>query len=153
MPEPVSSWADDLIGKTVAQVMVTEPKTLPVTATVGEVRDVFDDDHVHMVLLVEGAILRGTVERDDLGRQPEANRRDGSALALASLQGRTLSPTTPALLAREMLLARDSRRAAVVDKHGALLGLLCLKRRLTGFCSDEDVAARAADHGRPGTPS
>ncbi len=41
-----------------------------------------------------------------------------------------------------MLLARGRRRLAVVDERGALLGLLCLKRRLTGFCSDADVAAR-----------
>lgn len=149
--EPRWSWAEGLVGRTVGQVMVTHPKSLPVDATVGEVLDVFDDDHVHMVLLVEGAILRGTLERHDFPadlRSASARDRrtmDRPALILASLSGRTVSPTMPVLAARELLLARRSRRSAVVDERGALLGLLCLKRRLTGFCSDADVAARAAD--------
>ena len=149
--EPRRSWAEGLVGETVGQVMVTHPKPLPVDATVGEVLDVFDDDHVHMVLLVEGAILRGTVERHDLpgdlrsASERDRRRMDRPALVLASLNGRTVSPTMPVLAARELLLARRSRRSAVVDERGALLGLLCLKRRLTGFCSDADVAARAAD--------
>jgi hypothetical protein len=36
-------------------------------------------------------------------------------------------------------------RLAVVDDDGVLTGLLCLKRKLTGFCTDADVAARAAE--------
>ena len=149
MPEAGSSWAEDLVGKRVSQVMVTDPKSLPVDATVGEVLDVFDDDHVHMVLLVEGAILRGTVERDDvqtdLWSDRDRHRMNRPALSLASLSGRTVLPTMPALAAWELLRARRSRRSAVVDERGSLLGLLCLKRRLTGFCSDADVAARAAE--------
>lgn len=157
--EPRWSWAEALVGKTVGQVMVTHPKSLPVDATVGEVLDVFDDDHVHMVLLVEGAILRGTLERQDFpadlwsASARDRRRMDRPALILASLSGRTVSPTMPVLAARELLLARRSRRSAVVDERGALVGLLCLKRRLTGFCSDADVAARAAErvgHGMPG---
>jgi hypothetical protein len=46
---------------------------------------------------------------------------------------------------RQSMLRNRLRRIAVVDEHGALLGLLCLKRSGTGFCSDDDVAARAAD--------
>jgi hypothetical protein len=42
-------------------------------------------------------------------------------------------------------VARGERRRAVIDADGRLLGLLCLKSRLTGFCSDSDVAARAAE--------
>jgi len=37
------------------------------------------------------------------------------------------------------------RRLAVVDPGGRLAGLLCRKRSGRGFCSDEGVAARAAD--------
>lgn len=158
-PERGPSWAEALIGKTVGQIMITQPRSRPADATVGEILDDFDDDHVHMVLLVEGDILRGTLERHDLpadlwwdsarGRR----RRDRPALALASLSGRTVSPTMPALAAGQLLLDRGSRRSAVVDERGALLGLLCLKRRLTGICSDADVAARATDRVDDGTPS
>jgi len=41
------------------------------------------------------------------------------------------------------------RRLAVVDDGGVLVGLLCLKRTGRGFCSDLDVASRAASR-RPG---
>jgi CBS domain-containing protein len=161
-PEPESGWAEAFIGKTVAEVMVTQPKSLPVDATAGEVLGVFDDEHVHMVLLVERGILRGTLERRDLPTDLWSDAARGRrrmhrpALALATLSGRTVPPTMPVLEAWELLMARRSRRSAVVDERGALLGLLCLKRRLTGFCSDADVAARAAErdgHGAPGRAS
>jgi hypothetical protein len=34
------------------------------------------------------------------------------------------------------------RRAAVVDDSGRLLGLLCMKKTGTGFCSDQDIRQR-----------
>lgn len=129
----------ELVGRTVADVMIHRPKTLPATASVAEARAELLDDHVHVVLIVESGTLVGTVERIDLVGAP------GSAPALehAVLDGRTVAPTAAAEDARLLLLARGCRRLAVVDERGALLGLLCLKRRLTGFCSDADVAARA----------
>jgi hypothetical protein len=48
------------------------------------------------------------------------------------------------------MLAAGLRRLAVVDGQGSLLGLLCLKRHLGGFCSDADVAARRGN--TPGCP-
>ncbi len=49
------------------------------------------------------------------------------------------------------LIHRGLRRLAVVDDNGLLMGLLCLKRKLTGFCSDADVAARGAGNPRRDT--
>jgi hypothetical protein len=43
--------------------------------------------------------------------------------------------------------AQSTRRLAVVDGTGRLVGLLCLKRTLDGFCSDADVRARAVERG------
>lgn len=129
----------ELRGRTVADVMVLGPKTVPASATVAEARAELLDDHVHVVLVVEGDTLVGTVERIDLVGAPSS----APVLAHAVLDGRTVAPTVAAEDARLLLLARGRRRLAVVDEHGALLGLLCLKRRLTGFCSDADVAARA----------
>lgn len=37
------------------------------------------------------------------------------------------------------------RRLAVVDADNRLLGLLCLKRDLSGFCTDSGFNARAQD--------
>lgn len=141
----------DLLGMTVADVMVTTPRTMPSGTTIGDVLAVLDDDHVHMVLLTEGPTLRGTIERGDVPAELWAVRGTTDtalglpALRFSSLAGRTVPPAMAASKARHLMMARGSRRSAVVDAGGALVGLLCLKRRLTGFCSDADVAARAAE--------
>jgi len=139
---PPTAVPDDLLGRTVGDVVVRLPKTLPASLTVGGARVAFDDDHVHMLLMTDDGRLLGTLVRDDL---PDDADDAAPALEHASLSGRTIAPDVPAQDARLMLLARGRRRVAVVDAEGRLLGLLCLKRRLTGFCSDADVAARAAD--------
>ena len=41
------------------------------------------------------------------------------------------------------MTAAGRRRAAVISADGRLLGLLCLKVSRAGFCSDQDVRARA----------
>jgi hypothetical protein len=41
------------------------------------------------------------------------------------------------------MIATGRRRAAVTSADGRLLGLLCLKASQTGFCSEQDVRARA----------
>ena len=53
------------------------------------------------------------------------------------------TPATGGLYRLDQLIAAGARRLAVVDGHGLLRGLVCLKRRRTGFCSDLDVRARA----------
>ena len=47
-------------------VMLTEPKTLPACASVDDARAVLAGDHVHMVLLTQGATLLGTLTGADL---------------------------------------------------------------------------------------
>lgn len=134
----------------VADVLLQRPKTLPAEATLAQAQAAFDDDHVHMLLLVgPHERLVGTLVRDDL-----AGATAGAALEYASLHERTLSASLSADEARQVLVAAGQRRRAVVDNNGRLVGLLCLKRRLTGFCSDRDVASRAAERGeRPCAPA
>ncbi len=124
---------------TVADAMVRSPKTWPAGTTVAEAHATFTDDHVHMLLLVSDGILFGTVVRDDLLRHdPSA----APALPLATLRERTTRADQPIEEVRQHLIATGHRRLAVVDDAGRLLGLLCLKRDLTGFCSDAGIAAR-----------
>ena len=128
-----------LDGQDVLDVVVRLPKTMGPRATVAEARAAFADDHVHMLLLTEGGRLLGTLVAGDL---PGSGADDAPASDYATLEGRTVPPHLPAEEARQLLLSTGQRRRAVVDHSGRLLGLLCLKRRLTGFCSDDDVAAR-----------
>jgi CBS domain-containing protein len=67
------------------------------------------------------------------------------ALSRSRLDGRSVALDEPAEDVRVRLIAHGLRRLAVVDDAGALAGLLCLKRKLTGFCTDADVTARAAE--------
>jgi CBS domain-containing protein len=121
--------------------MIREPKTLPPEATLAQLREQFESDHMHMALVVGGGgELITTIERADL---TAAGGRD-EVVRLGGLDGRTVDP---GILAGEALLAMAQagrRRLAVVDDAGRLVGLLCLKRRLDGFCSEADVRERQA---------
>lgn len=128
--------------RSVGDVMVARPKTLPAEASLADIRAAFDDDHVVMVLLVEEDVLRGTVLRDDV---PSDAAPAAPALPLAHLTGRTVRPDESADRVFRWLVDSGQRRLAVVDGGDRLLGLLCLTRRRTGFCTDEGIAARAAD--------
>jgi hypothetical protein len=57
----------DGVFSTAAEVMLTTPARHSLSATVGEIRDFFRDDHVHAVLIVGPAgYLEAVVERDDI---------------------------------------------------------------------------------------
>jgi hypothetical protein len=125
----------------VREVMLRHPKTVPVRASIEQVGAVLTNDHVHLVLLTDGSRLAGTLTRADL--PPPGTL--GSALAWSTLVGRTVSPDTPTTEVHRLLIDHGIRRVAVVDADGSLLGLMCLKQRRIGFCSDADVAARSQD--------
>jgi CBS domain-containing protein len=140
-----------LAGLTVEDVMVTAPTTLRPTATVADARAFFEDDHVHMALIATSGRLLGTLVRadlddlDDLADLADLDDDTVPALSRSHLHGRSVALHEPAEDARARLIEHGQRRLAVVDDTGVLAGLLCLTRRLTGFCSDADVAARAAE--------
>jgi hypothetical protein len=137
---PAGHHADD----TVADAVLRRPKVLPAAATVGQVRAALADDHVHAMLLVEAGVLLTVVERADLEGVPDST----PAALLGRLEDRTVSPDADLTSTWAGMAAEGRRRLAVVDAHGGLLGLLCLKRHGRGFCSAADVAARDADRRR-----
>lgn len=137
----------DTVATTVADVMVRRPKTMPVTTTVGEALTAFAGGHVHMLLVTDGATVVGTVVAGDLPKGDNDPREELSpVLRYASLSGRTVHVGASAAAVERTMVAHGLRRLAVVDTAGTLLGLMCLKRRGRGFCSDADVASRAHDH-------
>lgn len=125
-----------------ADLVIRHPKTLPAHATVGEVRAQLADDHVHLALLTDGHLLVGTLLRSDL---PASVRDEDAARRHALLGDRVVLPDRSASEVYEDLRRRGVRRVAVMASDGVLVGLACLNRRLTGFCSDGDVSARAED--------
>jgi CBS domain-containing protein len=119
--------------------MLRSPKVHDVGVTVGELRSLFADDHVHMALLVGDGRLVAAVERRDL----ETAVGDAEPAAAAGrLAGRTVSADVSALETLERMRRENRRRLAVVDGAGRLLGLLCRTSRGDGFCSDDGVESR-----------
>lgn len=68
----------------VRDVMLARPKTLPVEATVADLRRLFANPRVLTALLVDGPMFVGSIERDDLDA---ALPDDASARSLASERG------------------------------------------------------------------
>ena len=130
--------------RSVGEAMVTGPWTHAVTTTVAQARDAFTDLHVHMLLLTHEGVLRGTLVRDDLVTAEDPGR---PALEVATLVDRTVGAGQDLDATMGLMRQRGTRRLAVVDDDGSLVGLLCLKRTFDGFCSDADVQARALEHG------
>ena len=127
----------------VADVMVTTPKTHGPRCGLQTIGRFFEDDHVHMALVVAAdRRLVTTIERSDLAAAKPGAR---CAADLGTLVGRTVAPSTSVAAVRETLLREGRRRLAVVDGSGRLLGLLCVKRDGARFCSDEGIRARAEE--------
>jgi CBS domain-containing protein len=124
--------------------MLPCPKLCPADTTVAGARDLLRDDHVHAVVVVDGAVLLAVVERADLVDVPS----DAPAREYGRLRGRVVGPDEDLAGTWTTMLAEGRRRLAVVDAEGRLLGLLCLKRRGHGFCSQADVEARARERRR-----
>jgi len=137
----------DEVLRTAAEVMFTTPVRHPLSATVREIRDFFRDDHVHAALIVSPAgYLEAVVERDDVA---ECQALDAAAAPLGRLAGRTVPAEASLAEVRRAMTAAGRRRAAVTGADGRLLGLLCLKASQAGFCSDQDVRARALGEADP----
>lgn len=127
------------LQQTVADAMITNPKTHSAEITVSEADDAFADPHVHMLLLTRGGALHGTLLRADLGPHLDPRR---PAIELATLGGRTIGQDRHIDDALQLFNQLQTRRLAVTDINHTLLGLLCLNRTLRGFCNESDILAR-----------
>ena len=126
---------------TVLSAMLKIPKIYPEAVSVAEIREFFDDDHVHAALIVNGRHLVSVVERGDLTTAAAAL----PAALFGQLADRVVRADRDLSSVYLAMVSAGRRRLAVVSPSGDLLGLLCLKRTGRGFCSDQDVAARAAE--------
>ena len=131
-----------LTRATVSDAMVRRPKVLADSSTIADVRAFFLDEHVHAALIVRAGSLLSVIERRDL----DPHLPDGMpALTVGRLGDRVVHEHTQLPAAEHQLRTAGGRRLAVIDADGALKGLLCLKGSGCGYCSDNDVEARAAD--------
>ena len=119
---------------TVAEVMLKRPKTLPVDATVADLRRLFEHSAVRTVLLVDGEAFAGTVERSDVADDAD----DGApAGAFARLDADRVGPDALVRDAMPRLERSSEGRLVVVAEDGSTLrGLLCLRSGHESFCVD-----------------
>lgn len=140
-PKGRGSRRESLPGNRVSEAMVRFPKTHGPDSTLEQIRVFFQDDHVHIALIIDtDGMLVTTIERSDLAAEIPAFT---NARELGTLSGRTISPAGRLDAATMALRRARRRRLAVIDDSGRLLGLLCLKRTETGYCSDEGIRQRA----------
>lgn len=128
---------------TVLDVTVRHPTVHPTTATVDEVREFLTGEHVHLVLIADAAgVLVTTIDRDDLAADAAGDVR---AAGLGTLEGRTVRADLPLRDLEAVLATAGTRRLAVVDAEGRLVGLVCRKRSGHGFCSDVGISERRTE--------
>ena len=132
--------AHERVGRQVAErlrvrvrdAMLTAPKTLTVDASVGDVRRAFANPHVLSVLLVDGRVFAGALERGDVPAE-ECDERPAHELAHREVV--TIRPDAPLAAALSKLDERGEQRLVVLDPDGQTLrGLLCLTSGRDGFC-------------------
>jgi hypothetical protein len=122
--------------------MVTVPKLHGMDTPLEDIRSLFEDDQVHMALIVAEGRLITTIERSDL---VESFPGSTPASQVGTLVGRTVGPDRPLDEVTAALKRSGRRRLVVADGSGGLLGLLCLKRDGSGYCSDDGVRQRDAE--------
>jgi CBS domain-containing protein len=116
----------------VGDVMIANPKTLPASALVGDVRGILEKKNVRTVLLAEDGVFCGAIERDGL---PGTATDDEPALRFADAEPLSTTPGTPMRDALALLDGREEPRLVVLDEDGRTLrGLLCADTAGTGFC-------------------
>ena len=122
--------------------MVTCSKIHGPEAKTESIVALFEDDHDHLALIVanDGRLLT-TIERSDL---VDLDPASSMAARTCTLVGRTIGPHDSIKTATTMLRFERRRRLAVVSESGELVGLLCLNKDRTGYCSDENIRAREA---------
>jgi CBS domain-containing protein len=125
----------------VREAMVTEPRTLPVSASAQEAGELLSRTEVRAVYVCEGDRLVGVVTRKTLVREVVAAGREPGATALGDIAEEpwwTVESDQPVEEAFRFLEDKDAERVPVVD-GGRLVGVLSrsvLQRRLA---EDEPV--------------
>jgi CBS domain-containing protein len=120
----------------VREAMVTEPKTLEVTATAQEAGELLSRTEVRAVYVCESGQLVGVVTRKTLVREVVAAGRDPRATSLRDIAEEpwwTVQSDQPVEEAFRFLEDKDAERVPVVEGDGRLVGVLSrsvLQRRL-----------------------
>ena len=118
-------------GLTVADVMHRHVTTLPLTASVGELREYFGaSGSRRLAVFVDGSRYAGAVPEDSLAADVDL----ASPAVDHVTDEPTIGPGAPAVDARTLALALPTRRVPVIDESGELVGIVAIDEHHTRFC-------------------
>jgi predicted transcriptional regulator len=115
--------------KTVADVMMRRPKTLPADVTVAGAQEALGNASVKLLLLVDGDRFVAAVSDVPADADPQA-----PAVMYGDDEPPTAAADVPISAALEYLEHRPSGRLIVLDDQRTLLGLVCLTTDGQNFC-------------------
>ena len=116
---------------TVGEVMISRPKTLPLTATVADARAMFENPSVRTALVVDDGRYAGELTRADV-----EGKDDAAPLGELASTTATVAQTDTVAAALHRMDAAGTDRLAVVEPDGTLRGLVCLSRSHGHLCTD-----------------
>ena len=116
------------VDGTVSDVMLEQPKTVPSSATVADVRELLAKPSVQMLLIADGDRFMGA-----LTELPDDADDMLPAIVYADATPESLAPDASAAEAFERTSANPHRRVVVLDGD-RLVGLVCLDETRTRFC-------------------
>jgi CBS domain-containing protein len=123
---------EEAAHKRIGDVMVRRPKSLPVDATVGDVRRKLENPSLRNVVLLDGTTFAGLVDRGEV----PADAPDGAPAR--EFAASDVPTTTPDARVPDVLAAMDAdqlSRIVVLDTDGCTFaGLVCLDHTGEGFC-------------------
>jgi predicted transcriptional regulator len=123
---------DEAARRLVRDVMVSRPKTLPADASVAALRAQFANPKVQTALLSDGGRFAGAIAPDEL---PADAPDDGAARDYARTDLPTMAPDATMADALDLMDRRGDHRLIVLGDDATLMGLLCLDKTGTGFCT------------------
>jgi len=104
--------------------VITDPKTLPIGATVGDAQAVMAKHHISGIPVVDGVRVVGIVTRRDLKYQRNAETPIRTVMTKNLITAR---PTVSLKDAKDLLYQAKVEKLILTDGSGALVGLITIK--------------------------
>jgi IMP dehydrogenase len=104
--------------------VITDPKTLPINATVGDAQAVMAKHHISGIPVVDGVRVVGIVTRRDLKYQRNAETPIRTVMTKNLITAR---PTVSLKDAKDQLYQAKVEKLILTDGSGALVGLITIK--------------------------
>lgn len=115
------------MGKTISEVMTSNPRTIEPSTPIVEATKIMRDDDVGSIPIVEGDQLWGTITDRDVSIRAVAEGRDAQSTTVGEIASRdlvTIDPQQDLDEALRLMAKHQVRRLPVVEEDGRLVGIV-----------------------------